>query len=253
MGLELAQVDTQQVLDHLFTCLAARQGGWLLTANLDFLRRSACDAGDNDLYREADLCVADGMPLVWASRVLGERLPERVAGSSLVPLIAQRAAAEERSLYLLGGLPASNAEAARVLQERFPRLVICGRSSPPITEPPSPTQIAEVTGELTRRRPAIVLLGLGSPKQERLIQAVRHALPTSWMVGVGISFSFLAGHVRRAPPWIQDAGFEWLHRLAQEPRRLFRRYLIDDLPFALRLFAWSARERLETRAPRPPR
>ena len=87
------------------------------------------------------------------------------------------------------------------------------------------------------------MVGLGSPKQEKLIHELRATLPAAWMIGVGISFSFIAGDVRRAPRWMQKTGLEWVHRLAQEPRRLAHRYLVDDIPFAFSLFAHAFRRR----------
>ena len=99
-----------------------------------------------------------------------------------------------------------------------------------------------------RAKPALVLIGLGFPKQERVIRSLRHELPQTWFVGVGISLSFLAGEQPRAPVALQRLGLEWMHRLCHEPRRLFRRYVVDGLPFCLRLFAWALRHRLRARA-----
>jgi N-acetylglucosaminyldiphosphoundecaprenol N-acetyl-beta-D-mannosaminyltransferase len=246
-GMTLARLDTQGVLDHVFGELAGGRGGWLVTANLDFLRRHVQDEEMRVLYDAADLRVADGMPLLWAARLQGDRLPERVAGSSLVGLLAERAAREGRSLYLLGGAPGASARAAEVLCRRLPALRILGYSSPRISDPPTPDEIQPLAAELGRLRPDLVLVGLGSPKQEKLIQALRPLLPASWMMGVGISFSFIAGDVRRAPAWMQRTGLEWIHRLAQEPRRLARRYLIEDLPFSFSLFAHALWQR---RSPR---
>jgi N-acetylglucosaminyldiphosphoundecaprenol N-acetyl-beta-D-mannosaminyltransferase len=242
-GMTLARVDTGALLDHLFGALAGGVGGWLITANLDFVRRHVQDAEMRALYDAADVRVADGMPLLWASRLQGQPLPERVAGSTLVTPIAERAAREGRSLYLLGGAPGASARAAEVLRGRFPGLRILGTSSPRVSDPPTAAEVAAIADELCPLRPDLVLVGLGSPKQERLIRELRSRLPASWMVGVGISFSFLAGDVRRAPPWMQRTGLEWIHRLAQEPRRLARRYLVEDLPFSFALFAHALRHR----------
>jgi N-acetylglucosaminyldiphosphoundecaprenol N-acetyl-beta-D-mannosaminyltransferase len=195
------------------------------------------------LYDLADVRVADGMPLLWAARLQGDPLPERVAGSTLVGQIAERAAVEGRSLYLLGGAPGASARAAEVLCQRLPALRVLGSSSPLLSDPPAPAEIAPLAAELGRLRPDLVLVGLGSPKQEKLIRELRPVLPGSWMMGVGISFSFLAGDVRRAPRWMQRTGLEWIHRLAQEPRRLARRYLVEDLPFSFALFAHAFRQR----------
>src|SRR3954449_9066227 len=111
-GMPLASIDTRQLLDHLFESLASGRGGWLVTANLDFLRRHVKDPRARALYDQADVTVAAGMPLVWAARLQGDDVPERVAGSSMVALVAERAAAEQRSLYLLGGAPGAAGKAA---------------------------------------------------------------------------------------------------------------------------------------------
>jgi N-acetylglucosaminyldiphosphoundecaprenol N-acetyl-beta-D-mannosaminyltransferase len=235
-GMTLARLDRFALLDHVFSSLAAGRGGWLITANLDFLRRHVLDAGARSLYQQADVCVADGAPLVWAARLQGDDVPERVAGSSLVLLMAERAAAEGRSLYLLGGDPGTSPRSREVMRERWPQLQIAGVSSPRVSSPPRPEEITALLEELVPLDPDVLLVGLGSPKQEELIRELRPHLPRTWMVGVGVTFSFIAGDLRRAPVWMQKAGLEWLHRMMQEPRRLARRYLIDDLPFAARLF-----------------
>jgi N-acetylglucosaminyldiphosphoundecaprenol N-acetyl-beta-D-mannosaminyltransferase len=237
MGMRLAKVDRHGLLDHMFAGLAAGRGGWLVTANMDFVRRYVHDPDSRALYDEADLRVADGTPLVWASRVQGDRLPGRVPGSSLIWLLAERAAREGKSLYLLGGTPSANAGAARVLAESYPGLALCGGSSPRVSSPPTPAEVDRLVDELVAARPDILLVGLGSPKQEHLIRALRARLPATWMIGVGITFSFVAGEIKRAPLWMRKTGIEWVHRMAQEPRRLAKRYLLHDLPFALRLFA----------------
>jgi len=244
MGLRFARIDRHALLDHMFGALASGRGGWLVTANLDFLRRYVRDPAARELYDAADLRVADGMPVVWACRAQGERLPGRVPGSSLIWLLAERAAREGRSLYLLGGTEQANLGAAETLGHRHPGLRLCGRSCPRIASPPAQGEIAQVLAELTSVRPDILLVGLGSPKQEYLIRALRPHLPATWMIGVGVSFSFVAGEIKRAPRWMRKAGVEWVHRMAQEPHRLAKRYLVHDLPFAARLFAHALVMRL---------
>jgi N-acetylglucosaminyldiphosphoundecaprenol N-acetyl-beta-D-mannosaminyltransferase len=155
----------------------------------------------------------------------------------LIYRFADRAAHESRSLYLLGGDPGAGAAAASELQRRAPGLRIAGHSAPRFSVVPTQPELESTLAELTRTQPDLLLVGLGSPKQERLIHALRPRFPKMWMVGVGISFSFVAGHVTRAPSWMRESGLEWIHRFAQEPRRLARRYLLEDLPFAAELFA----------------
>jgi N-acetylglucosaminyldiphosphoundecaprenol N-acetyl-beta-D-mannosaminyltransferase len=155
----------------------------------------------------------------------------------LIYRFADRAAREQRSLYLLGGAIGAADAAAKVLRELHPELRIVGCSAPTVLDPTSAIELRPVRDELLALRPDLLLVGLGAPKQEHVIRALRQDLPATWMVGVGISFSFVAGDLQRAPAWIRQSGLEWVHRMAQEPRRLASRYLVHDLPFALELFA----------------
>jgi N-acetylglucosaminyldiphosphoundecaprenol N-acetyl-beta-D-mannosaminyltransferase len=247
MGLSLARIDRWKLLDHMFAALAESRGGWLVTANLDFLRRYVREGQMRTLYDCADLRVADGMPLVWACRVQGTPLPERIAGSSLVWTLVERAAREGRSVYLLGGTERANMGAQKVFAERYPSLKLCGGSSPLLASPPSKDEIDRLRSELARHDPDILLVALGSPKQEQVIHALRDHFSRTWMVGVGISLSFVAGEIKRAPIWMRRAGLEWLHRMLQDPRRLAKRYLAHDLPFVLRLFLLAALARIRRR------
>ena len=219
-------------------------GGWIVTANLDHLRRMVKDASYRELCAGASLVVADGMPLVWASRIQGTPLPERVAGSSLISSLSAAAAEHGRSVYLLGGEPGTAEAAAEVLRQRHPSLHVAGTYCPPMGFEDDPEPMQAISMKLTQAQPDIVYVALGSPKQERLIARMRPLLPGAWWMGVGISFSFLCGDVKRAPRWMQRMGLEWVHRLLQEPRRLARRYLVDDLPFAVRLLGGAAVRRL---------
>jgi N-acetylglucosaminyldiphosphoundecaprenol N-acetyl-beta-D-mannosaminyltransferase len=243
-GMEIARTSTDRVLDHLFDALEEGRGGWLITANIDFLRRYVKDPGSRALYDAADVRVADGMPLLWAASLRGTPLLERVAGSSLVLPLCQRAARAERSVYLLGGDPRAAEEAEARLREQAPGLRIAGRSSPWVSASPTGPELEPLRAELVRTAPDIVLVAFGSPKQERVIAALRAELPHAWWTGIGISLSFVAGHVERAPELVQNLGLEWVHRLVQEPRRLFKRYVVEDLPFAFELFGRVALDRM---------
>ncbi len=236
MGMSIAAMHGADVVNRVFDDLRAGRGGWLVTVNLDILRRHHVDETARALYAQADLRIADGMPLVWASRLMGAAVPERIAGATLAEALAARAAREGRSLYLLGGAPGTADGASATLRARHPDLRIAGTSSPVVSSPPTASEVRAVAEELWAAQPDLLLVGMGSPKQEHLIRALRAILPQTWMIGVGGTFSFLAGEIRRAPLWAQRAGFEWLHRLIQEPRRLAARYLVDGLPFAAVLF-----------------
>ncbi|MFF4194389.1 WecB/TagA/CpsF family glycosyltransferase [Nonomuraea sp. NPDC001831] len=220
------------------------RGGSIVTANVDIVRAATRDPGLAALVAEAELVVADGMPVVWAARLAGLALPDRVTGASLVFTLSESAAREGRSVFLLGGEPGVARTAGEVLAGRFPGLRVAGSSSPPFGFEREPGGMEEVVAEVRAAAPDLVLVGLGFPKQERVMAALRPELPRAWYLGCGAGIPMAAGHFRRAPRAMQRAGGEWIFRLALEPRRLVRRYLRDDLPFALRLLAGTAWRRL---------
>ena len=239
-GIRLHAIDEQQCVEHLMTELDAGRGGVVVTPNLDHLRRCAFDMHFAALVAEAEIVVPDGMPLVWASRLQRTPLPQRVAGSNLIWSVSAAAAARGRTVYLLGGSPGTAESAARVLRERYPELRIVGTCCPKLGFENNPEEMTSLVQAMTAASPDIVFVALGAPKQEKLIARLRPLMPRAWWLGVGISFSFVSGDVRRAPLWMQRMGLEWMHRLIQEPRRLFKRYVLTGLPFAAVLLGGAA-------------
>ncbi|MFG2072155.1 WecB/TagA/CpsF family glycosyltransferase [Nonomuraea maritima] len=235
------------VADHVRRAWKAGQGGAIVTANVDIVRAATRDPALADLIHRSELVVADGMPVVWAARLAGCALRERVTGSSLVHSLSECAAREGRSVYLLGGDPGVPEAAAEVLVERYRSLRIAGTHAPPYGFDADPQARSDVTELVRAARPDLVLVGLGFPKQERVILDLRAALPTAWFLGCGAGIPMAAGQFSRAPRLLQRAGGEWLHRLTLEPRRLARRYLVNDAPFALMMLAGALRTRLRGR------
>jgi len=224
----------------------AGRGGWVVTPNLDILRKCSLSRELTDLVNQADLRVADGMPLIWAGKLKGRPFPERVAGSSMIRTLCAEASGHGRSAFFLGGDAGTAAKAAEILAADHPGLRIAGTSYPEFGFDRDPERMTQIADELRRSRADIVFVALGFPKQERVIRSLRHALPNAWWLGVGISFSFVAEEVHRAPVWIQRLGLEWVHRLAQEPGRLFRRYVLEDVPFAVWFLADAALSRIRS-------
>ena len=243
MGLPFHRLDQRDLSRVFLEGVRSGQGGWIVTPNLDILRQFTANPECRDLILRASHRVADGAPIVWASRLAGTPLPERVPGSDLVLSMPEAAARAGLSLFLLGGNPGVATAAARRLQARFPGLRGVESYCPPFGYEDDPDELERIRTTVRRARPAIVLVGLGFPKQERLIRALRSELPGTWFVGVGISLSFLAGEQPRAPAVLQRLGLEWMHRLAHEPRRLFRRYVVQGIPFGLRLLGWALARR----------
>lgn len=237
-GLWFDAITESQTVDYVLSAIQRDEGGWIITVNLDHLRRTVNDPAYKVLAEQASLRVCDGVPLLWAARLQGTPLPGQVAGSNLVYSLAA-ASAGRCSIYLLGGDPGTAGRASEILQARYPGLEVVGTECPPFGFEHDQEEVTAMRKRLEEAQPDIVYVALGSPKQERLIQEIRSQLPKAWWIGIGISFSFITGDVARAPKWIQTCGLEWVHRLVQEPRRLFRRYIIDGLPFAVGLMAQS--------------
>jgi N-acetylglucosaminyldiphosphoundecaprenol N-acetyl-beta-D-mannosaminyltransferase len=243
MGMPLDAVTQAQAIGRILADLDGGRGGWAITPNLDQLRQYCGDPGLRAMYEAASLVVADGMPLVWAARLAGTPLPERVPGSELIYTLSAAAARAGRSIYLLGGNPGAAERAAVALADLNRGLRVAGHRCPPFGFERDAGEVQSIEAELAAKSPDIVYVGLGFPKQERLIERIRHSLPRAWFLGIGISFSFVSGEIRRAPRWVQRMGLEWAHRMAQEPARLFRRYVVHDLPFAARLFGSAIGQR----------
>lgn len=244
MGLPFDVLDHRSLIELFLEGVRAGRGGWIVTPNLDILRQFTADAESRELILEASHRIADGQPIVWASRLAGTPVPARVAGSDLTVSLPEAAAEAGVRVFLLGGNPGVAAEAARRLQALNPTLQHVDSYCPPFGYESDPAELERIRHALRDTRPTLVLIGLGFPRQERLIRSLRRELPGVWFAGVGVSLSFLAGDQPRAPAVMQNLGLEWIHRLAHEPRRLFRRYILQGLPFSFRLFSWALAHRL---------
>lgn len=233
-GVRIDAIDESQVIDLIFEALAAGRGGNIATVNTDLLRLSRADDRFRCALESADLRVADGMPLVWMSRLMRAGLPARVTGADLIWSLSERAAREGRSLFLLGAPEGVADRAAEVLQSRYPELEVVGTAAPAYGFESDPEAVEKLSIQLQELRPDLVFVALGSPRQERFIASIRadegHDLDGWWM-GVGAGLEFVAGVKRRAPVALQRAGLEWAFRLATEPQRLARRYLRNDVPY----------------------
>jgi N-acetylglucosaminyldiphosphoundecaprenol N-acetyl-beta-D-mannosaminyltransferase len=244
MGVPLHDVTAEEVVEHVALAKARGEGGWILTPNLTILQRLVADREYRELCDSASLRLPDGMPLVWASRLRRTPLRERVAGSDMIWRICERAAREGWTVFFLGGNPGAAQAAARHLAACYPGLRIAGTACPPIGFEKDPQYMDDLRMRVRAAAPDVCFVALSGEKQDRLIRQLMPEAPGAWFMGIGISFSFVSGEIRRAPRFLQRIGLEWAHRLVQEPRRLARRYLVDGIPFAGRLLLRAAWEGL---------
>lgn len=210
----------------------------IVTGNLDHLFMLQRDASLRRIYETAALALPDGAPIVWLSRLKDrtlaakqEPLQERVTGSDLFWELARASHKTGLRLFFLGGLPSAAEAAAKVVLSRYPKAQICGAYCPPFETFATEGERAKIGNLIRDAAPDVLLVGLGAPKQEKWIMANKERLGVPVSIGVGGTFEMAAGVVRRAPRSFQKFGMEWAYRLLQDPSRLWRRYLRDDLPF----------------------
>jgi len=228
-GLGVDAVGFAEAVDRVVAWARRRESRYVCAANAHMVVTAHEDPSFRAVMEGADLVVPDGMPLVWLLRRAGVRGQERVAGPDLMLALCGRAAAEGLPVGLYGGTPETLAKLAARLASRFPGLRIAYRHAPPF-HPLGPGEDARVVEAIGRSGARILFVGLGCPKQERWMAEHRGRV-RAVMLGVGAAFDFHAGARRRAPPWMQRAGLEWLWRLGSEPRRLWRRYLVGNARF----------------------
>jgi N-acetylglucosaminyldiphosphoundecaprenol N-acetyl-beta-D-mannosaminyltransferase len=239
-------------MDEVLSSVEAKiqEGGFhqIATANVDFLIKSIHDEELYETLARCDLVLADGMPLVWASRRLGAGLKERVTGADLVPRLAKLSAQKGYRIFLLGADEESSAGTAIWMENNHPGVSIVGRYCPehlPLEE----MDHEEILSRIEIARPDILLVAFGNPKQEKWITMHRHRLEVPVCIGVGGSFDFLSGRLSRAPVWMQKSGMEWMYRTIQEPSRLGKRYLgnivglLRYLPLQIASMALQGRRR----------
>jgi N-acetylglucosaminyldiphosphoundecaprenol N-acetyl-beta-D-mannosaminyltransferase len=241
-GMCLDALSEQQLIDQVIASVSVGRGGWIFPSNVNCLRQVESDIDLQLLLASATLRIADGMPLLWASRLARAPRLERVPGSELVFTLAAAVAHHRRSVYIIGGRDNAAVDAGKRLQELNPGLRVVGAEGPWISADVTAEEIEPIIQRLEAARPDVVFCGLGFPKQEHFIAACRKRLPATWFLSCGAAVNFAAGYENRAPAWMQRTGLEWVHRLCSEPRRLLRRYA-GDLPFAVRVLAVSALSR----------
>jgi len=232
-GILIDNISMNDAISKFEMYIKERTPVYIVTPNVDHLVKLHHDNKFRNIYREASLVLCDGAPLIWASKFLGNPIIERVCGSDLFVYLSEIAVKKGYKLFFLGGRPPSAKKAAEILILKYPDIQIVGVYSPPFGFENDSYENTKIVKMIKRAHPDILFVGLGAPKQEKWIKKYHKKTGVPVSIGIGVSFEFVAGIVKRAPLWIRRCGFEWLWRLIMEPNRLWKRYLIDDLEFFL--------------------
>jgi N-acetylglucosaminyldiphosphoundecaprenol N-acetyl-beta-D-mannosaminyltransferase len=247
LGVPLALTDYERTIDWIEAAIATRQRGYICVAAVHTVMACQEDPELRAAVLASDLTVPDGQPLVWAMNALGHDLSSRVYGPDLMARACERAALTGARIFLYGG---RNEEAvlqlAHKLRTRYPGLDIVGAYAPPF-RPLTGEEEDSVAEAINRSEADVVWVGIGVPKQEKWMAAMRDRLEAPVLVGVGAAFDFHAGLVPQAPPWMQSMGLEWAYRLRRDPRRLWKRYLRYNPRFVTGFLRQWLRHRLQRR------
>ncbi len=230
-----------EAVEAVTRLVEAKQGGFVFTPNVDHVVTVDEHPEFEAAYARASLSLADGTPVVWASRLFDTPLPERVAGSDLVEPLLACAGQRGWRVAFLGAGPGVAEKAAQVAKARWNTQVVS--TDAPMVNLEDAAQVDGIAAKLAAAQPDLVLMAFGAPKQELLIARISDRVRPAVLLGIGASLDFIAGTVKRAPPLFRKTGFEWLYRLGQEPRRLWRRYLVNDPRFVVILLRTLRDER----------
>jgi N-acetylglucosaminyldiphosphoundecaprenol N-acetyl-beta-D-mannosaminyltransferase len=226
-GLHVDNLTMEETLVRIDGFIASRTVHHHVVINVDKIVKAHRDPKLREIINACDLVNVDGQPVVWAAKFLGKPLKERIAGIDLMQRLIAHAAGKGYRLYFLGAKEEVVSEMVRRVREKHPTAIIAGSRNGYWTDAEEP----EVAKSIAAARPDILFVAISSPKKEMFLSRWKNEIQSPFVMGVGGSFDVVAGLVKRAPHWMQRCGLEWLFRLIQEPRRMWRRYLVDDMRF----------------------
>lgn len=216
-------------IERIEEFIATKNSAFVVPINVDVVMKIEQDAELRRIVDAADLVLVDGQPLIWISKLNRQPIQEKVSGSDLIPKLCERAEEKGYSVFLLGGENHVAQEAGRRLKVQFPNLQLKGVYSPPMGFETDSEELTHIDQMLSAAAPDILIVCLGCPKQEKWVGAHYHICGATVSICAGATVDFLAGHIKRAPKWMSDHGLEWLYRFFQEPKRLFKRYFVEDV------------------------
>lgn len=218
-----------EAIDALESLIESGKKSYVVAINVDVVIKIEEDRYLKEIIDNADIVLVDGKPLVWIANYYKRPVKEKVSGSDLVPLLCARAAEKNYSIYIIGGKEGTAQKAKERLEIRYPGIAIVGTYSPPSGFEKDEAELGKINQQITKAKPDIVIACFGCPKQEKWVYENHAKYEAKVSICAGATVDFLAGNVARAPKWMSDNGLEWFYRFLQEPKRMFKRYFIDDL------------------------
>lgn len=228
MNTEIDNLTMDEAIKRIDELIQERKNAFVVTPNVDHIIQLERGGELVEAYKQADLVLTDGKPLIWISKWYGTPIKEKISGSDLFPKLCELAAKKQYSMFFLGAAEGVAAKAAENLKKKYQTLRIVGTYSPPKGFENDNDEIGKIIKMIKEAQPHILIVALGCPKQELFILHNREKLNVPLSLGLGASLDFEAGNVKRAPKWMANHGLEWVYRIFQDPKRLAKRYLVDD-------------------------
>lgn len=229
LNTEVDNLSMEEAIECIEKIIIDRKPSYVVTPNVDHIVKLEDDIEFREVYKDADLILTDGMPLIWISKLLKKPIKEKVSGSDLFPKICEMASRKGYGIFLLGAADGVAAKAADNLTDKYEGLNIVGTYSPSYGFEKNQEEINEIIDIINNCKPDILAVGLGAPKQEKFICKYKNKLNVPISLAIGASIDFEAKNIKRAPRWMQNFGLEWFYRFLNEPKRMFKRYFIDDM------------------------
>lgn len=229
LNTEVDNLTMNEAVQKIEQLILNKKPSYVVTPNVDHIVKLETDKEFQKVYKEADLILIDGMPLIWISKLKKNPIKEKVSGSDLFPEVCKLSANKGYKVFLLGAAEGVAAMAAENLKKRYNGLNVVGTYSPSYGFEKKKDEIREIIKMINEVKPDILAVGLGAPKQEKFLYNYIKQLNVPVALAIGASIDFESGNINRAPKWMQKIGLEWFYRLCKEPRRMFKRYIIDDI------------------------
>lgn len=229
LNTEVDNLTMDEAISKIEQLINKKKPSYVVTPNVDHIVKLEDDIEFKKVYENADLILTDGMPLVWISKMKGKPIKQKVSGSDLFPRVCKLSAEKGYKIFLLGAAKGVAAKAAKKLMEKYEGLEVIGTYSPTYGFENNEEEINKIIKIIHKAKPDVLAVGLGAPKQEKFLYKYISQLNVPVSLAIGASIDFEAGNVKRAPLWMQKVGLEWFYRLIKEPKRMFKRYIIDDI------------------------
>lgn len=229
MNTEIDNLTMDETLDAIDSLIKEDNCSYVVTPNVDHIVQLEKDEELKRVYENAFLILTDGKPLIWISNWYKTPIKEKISGSDLFPRVCELAAKKGYTMYLLGAAEGVADKAAKNLMDKYKGLNIVGTYSPPFGFEKDKVELKKIERQIQEVHPDILIVGLGCPKQEKYMYHHCKELDVPISFGLGASIDFEAGNIKRAPRWMSEHGLEWLYRITQDPKRLAKRYLVDDM------------------------